>query len=187
MNRFVLSFCSAVALMAGLSFGDTYTVDNVHSSAVFRAKHANLGHVWGRFDEVSGSMTLDQADPSKDSFSVTINVESVNTNQPKRDAHLKSPDFFNSKQYSTIVFKSASVAKGDKGQLLVTGSLQMHGVSKTITVPVEVIGFGQFPPGMSRAGVEAEFTVNTKEFEIKGVPGGVGEEIKVIIALEGTK
>ena len=71
--------------------------------------------------------------------------------------------------------------------LQVTGNLAMHGVTKPITVPVELTGKGQFPPGVQRAGVEATFVVKLSDFQIKGLPGAVSDDIKVIVALEGVK
>src|SRR4029450_565038 len=97
----------------------------------------------------------------------------------KRDAHLKSPDFFNAKQYPTITFKSTSVKKGEGSALQVTGDLTMHGVTKSITVPVELTGKGQFPPGTLRAGVEATMVVKMSDFGIKGMPGALSDEVKV--------
>ena len=131
---------------------------------------------------------LDEADPTKSTFTAEIPVANVDTHNAQRDAHLKSPDFFNAKQYPTITFKSTAVKKGDAPNTLqVTGNLTMHGVTKPLTVPVELTGKGQFPPGTQRAGVEATFVVKMSDFQIKGLPGAVGDEIRVIVALEGVK
>src|SRR4051812_16567407 len=176
-----------LCLAASARAADTYKGDPVRSSVVFRSHHAGAGYVWGRFNDPTGTITLDDADPTKDTFTVEIPAANVDTHNDKRDAHLKSPDFFNAKQYPTIVFKSKSVAKGDGNTLQVTGDLTMHGVTKSVTVPVELAGKGEFPPGMKRAGVEATFVVKLSDYEIKGLPGVVGDEIKVIVALEGVK
>ena len=165
---------------------DSYKADPVHSAVIFSAKHANAGYVWGRFKEVSGTFTLDD-DMSKDMFSVEIPVASVDTNNDKRDAHLKSPDWFNAKEYPTIAFKSTAAEKVDDTHLKVTGDLTLHGVTKSISVPVEIVGHGEFPPGTVRSGIQATFDVKMSEFDIKGMPGAVGNEIKVIVALEGVK
>lgn len=189
MNRaaIVSSLALALGFAGGVHAGDTYKADPVHSSTIFRAKHAGASYVFGRFNDPAGTFVLDDADPTKDTFEVEIPVDNVDTHNDKRDAHLKSPDFFNAKQYPTITFKSTSVAKGDGPFLNVTGTLEMHGVTKTITIPVELVGKGEFPPGVARAGVEAAFVVKTSDFEIKGLPGAVSESIWVIVALEGIK
>jgi polyisoprenoid-binding protein YceI len=181
-----LTVIVTMALASAAPAAETYKVDPVHSSAVFRAKHANTAYVWGRFNQPMGSFVLDEADLSKSSFTVELAANNIDTNNEKRDAHLKSPDFFNARQYPAITFKSTAV-KGEGNMLQVTGNLQMHGVTKTITVPVELTGKGEFPPGVRRAGVEATFTVKMSDFEIKGLPGAVSDEIKVVVALEGVK
>jgi polyisoprenoid-binding protein YceI len=164
----------------------SYKVDPVHSSAVFRIKHANAAPFWGLFREPAGSFTLDDADASKSSFKIEIKPDNVFTGNEKRDAHLKSPDFFNTKQYPTITFTSKSVKKN--GNVFdVSGDLTMHGVTKPITATVEQTGTGEFPPGVKRAGVEATLLVKMSDFEIKGMPGALSDEVKVIVGLEGMR
>jgi polyisoprenoid-binding protein YceI len=177
----VLAFSTSTAFAA-----DNYKVDPVHSSSVFRIIHAGIAPFWGRFNEPGGSFVLDEADHTKSSFTMEIKVANVATGNEKRDMHLKSPDFFNAAQYPTIAFKSTAVKPGDGKTLQVTGDLTIHGVTKSVTVPVELVGKGQFM-GSPRAGIEATMTVKMSDFEIKGVPGALSDEVKVIVALEGAK
>ena len=179
---------TALAVGAGpVRAAETYKADPVHSSSAFRIKHAGAAYFWGRFNEPAGSFVLDESDPTKSSFTVDLQVANIDTHNEKRDAHLKSPDFFNARQYPTISFKSTSVAKGEGNVLLVTGNLTMHGVTKPVTVSVEPTGKGEFPPGTRRAGVEATFVVKMSDFEIKGMPGALSDEVKVIVSLEGVR
>ena len=167
---------------------ETYKADPIHSTSVFRIKHANAAYFWGRFNEPTGTFTIDDADPTKSTFNVELSVDKVDTNNDKRNAHLKSPDFFNAKQYPKITFKSTSVKRGrGENMLEVSGDLTMHGVTKPITVQVELTGKGEFPPTVKRAGVEANFVVKTSDFEIKGMPGALSDEVKVVVSLEGIK
>jgi polyisoprenoid-binding protein YceI len=184
----VLAFASLVAPAASAA-PESYNVDPVHSSSAFRIMHANAAPFWGRFNEPIGSFILDEADPAKSSFTIELSAEKVDTANAKRDAHLKSPDFFNAKQYPRIRFVSKSVkpAAEGKNMLDVTGELTMHGVTKPITAQVELTGKGEFPPGTKRAGVEATMTVKMSDFEIKAMPGALSDEVKVIVALEGVK
>lgn len=175
---------AADAVAAG---AETYTIDAVHSSALFRAHHANAGYTWGRINDPKGTFTLDAADPSKSSFKVEIPVANIDTHNEKRDAHLKSPDFFNAKQYPTLSFQSTSVSKGEGNMLNLTGDLTIHGVTKSITVPLELTGKGEVPPGVKRAGVETTFTIKLTDFEMKAIPGALDNEIKIIVSLEGTR
>ena len=189
MPRFSRLLVAALALFAfagATPAQQTYTVDPVHSSVVFKSKHAGLGHVWGRFDAFGGSFTLDDADPAKSSFNIDVKADSVNTNQEKRDQHLRTPEFLNAKQFPAITFKSTSVKKGDGNKLDVTGDLTLHGVTKPVTVSIELIGKGEFPKGVARAGIEATFTVKTTEFGMKDNRPGVDDSIQLIVALEGT-
>ncbi len=165
----------------------TYKVDPVHSSVVFKAKHANAGYVWGRFKDISGTFVLDAADPTKDGFSIDIPVASIDTNNDKRDAHLKSPDFFNAKQYPDITFKSRSVTHGAGRMIRATGELQVHGVSREVTLQVTEVGAGDFPAGTHRVGLDVEFGVTLSEFQIKGLPGVVDDTIRIIVDVEGVK
>jgi polyisoprenoid-binding protein YceI len=185
---FAATVFAALALAAPSALAaESYKVDPVHSSAVFRIRHANIGYVWGRFNDPAGTFTLDESDPSKSSFNIEIKVENVDTHNAQRDTHLKSPDFFNAKQHPTIAFKSTSVTKGEGNTLQATGTLTIHGVTKTVTVPVEVTGKGQFPPGTARAGIEATFAVKLADFEMKTMGGMIGAEARVVVALEGVK
>ena len=183
---FVLVLVAAPALAA-----DNYKVDPVHSSLVFRSHHANVGYVYGRFNALSGQFALDEADPSKSSFSFEARADSVDTGQEKRDAHLKSPDFLNARQYPAITFKSTSVKRGGQANVLeVAGDLTLHGVTKPITVQLELTGKGEFPPKTPRAGIETVFTVKMSDFDIKGIPGApgvVGDEVRLMFASEGVK
>jgi polyisoprenoid-binding protein YceI len=181
---------SVALFVASLPAGaaDNYKVDPVHSTSIFKIKHANTANFYGRFNAPGGSFSLDPAEPSKSSFTIELQANNVDTNNPQRDAHLKSPDFFNAKQYPTITFKSTVVKAGEAANMLaVTGNLTMHGVTKLITIPVELTGSGEFPPGMKRSGVEATLTVKLTDFEIKGMPGALSDEVKVIVSLEGMK
>ena len=81
---------------------DTYRVDPVHSSVIFRVKHFGVGYFYGRFNEASGAFVVDAANPSMSSVEVQVKADTVDTHNPKRDQHLKSPDFFNAKQFPVI-------------------------------------------------------------------------------------
>ena len=94
---------SCVATAQG---ADSYKVDNVHSTVIFRIKHLDSSYAYGRFNEVSGTFALEEADPTKGSLDFQVAADSIDTNNAKRDQHLKGPDYFNAKQFPTITFKS---------------------------------------------------------------------------------
>ena len=95
---FALIFLAATLTHAAST---TYKVDPAHSFALFRIKHMDVGHVYGRFNEPNGQITIDDADPSKSSFTLELQTQKVDTGIQKRDDHLRSPDFFNAKPIST--------------------------------------------------------------------------------------
>jgi len=185
----ILAAVAALSLVSSAlstAWADTYKIDPVHSGVTFAAHHAGAGWVPGRFNQVSGELNIAD-DLAKSTFSVEIPVDSLDTNNEKRNGHLKSPDFFNAKQYPTISFKSTSVEKTDDTHLKVTGDLTLHGVTKSISFPVELTGTGEFPAGTKRYGVRSSFTVKMSEYGIKGMPGAVGDEIELNVMFEGTK
>jgi polyisoprenoid-binding protein YceI len=183
----LLSFVCVLAAWSQIAAADTYKVDPVHSFALFSVHHFNAGNVWGRFNEPTGQFTLDQADPSKDSFQVELKVAKLDTGNSKRDSDLKGPDWFNARQFPTITFKSTSVKKGDGNNLEVTGDLTLHGVTKSIVVPVEITGIAKDPFGNTRAGIQATTTIKRSDFGMKNMAGAVGDDVHLIVALEGTK
>lgn len=162
---------------------DDWVVDGAHSSVVFKVKHANASWFLGTFDKVDGTVTLDHAAPESGKVSLTIPVESVDTNDQKRDGHLKAPDFFNAKENPQITFESTAIAK--KGDVLhVTGELSMAGKTNEVTIPVEHVGDGEFYG--ARRGYMTTFTLKRSEFGMTyGVEKNVlGDEITLMISLE---
>jgi polyisoprenoid-binding protein YceI len=166
---------------------DEYQVDSVHSSMVFRVKHASASNFYGRFNSISGSFTLDD-DPSKCSFNIQIKTDSVDTAQKKRDDHLKNPDFFNAAQFPTISFKSTQVKKSGDDSLDVSGDLSLHGETKSVTAKVTRTGSGK-NFGRPVAGVEAVLTIKRLDFGVgkNFGPEVLGDEVQITVSLEGGK
>ncbi len=162
-------------------------MDPVHSSFVFKVTHANIGHIWGHFSDYGGTFVIDESDLAKSTFDITANPASVDTGAKKRDEHLQAPDYFNTKQYPAITFKSTAVKKVSDTRLEATGDLTLHGVTKSIVVPIEIVGKGEFPKGTSRVGIEATFSVKMSDYKIKGDPKSVADEIFIIASLEGAR
>jgi polyisoprenoid-binding protein YceI len=163
----------------------TYKVDPAHSFALFRIKHMDVGHVYGRFNEPNGTITLDDADPTKSSFTLELQTQKVDTGIQKRDDHLRSPDFFNVKQFPTIKFKSTSVKKTDKGYE-VTGDLTLHGVTKPITFNLEQTGQGAMGPRQI-IGFETTLDLKRSEFGMNNMIGPAADDVRLIISLEAGK
>lgn len=166
---------------------DTYSVDASHSSALFRIQHFGAAWFYGRFNDISGTVVIDEADLTKSTIDLTIKVDSVDTNVQKRDDHLKSPDFFNAAQYPTMTFKSKKVAAKDAKTLTVTGDLTIHGVTKEVTLDVDRSGTGKDPWGGTRTGLEATLNIKRSDYGIAFMPDGLSNDVRLIISLEGVK
>ncbi len=166
---------------------DTYKVDPVHSSISFSIEHAGISNIHGRFNDFSGEITIDSADPEKSSFALTIPVESIDTNNVKRDEHLRAPDYFNVKQFPNLTFRSTSV-KPLTGGFEVTGELTMHGVTRPLTLKFaggdKVV---EFPKGTKRIGLVSEFSVRRTDFGVSTAQGGLGDEVTVVVGVEAAK
>jgi polyisoprenoid-binding protein YceI len=167
---------------------ETLNIDPVHSSIIFKIRHMGASNFYGRFNDASGSFTIDSANPANSKFDVTVKTGSVDTNNQERDDHLKSPDFFNAAEFPTITFKSSKVAKSSGDKLSVSGDLTVHGVTKPITVELT------HTPGKKtlmghRGGFEAKFTIKRTDFGMDTyvANGGLGEDVELIVSVEGVK
>jgi polyisoprenoid-binding protein YceI len=184
-------------MVIGLAFGlcgpsiafaaAAYTIDPVHSSFVFRVKHLGVSHLYGRFNESSGSFTLDPDDPAKSSVTVTIKTASIDTANEARDKHLRSPDFFNAVEFPEMTFESTSIKKGDGNTYEVTGELTILGVTKTVTSRAEFVGKGKGMRGEERAGFDGSFTIKRSDFGMNYMPEGIGDDITILWGIEGIK
>ena len=163
-----------------------FKVDPVHSFVMFKVAHLGVSNAWGRFNDPQGIVVWDDNDPSNGRVEVTVQTAKVDTANPKRDQHLKSPDFFNAAQFPTLTFKSNSIAKKGDNEFEVSGDLTVHGVTKPITVTVKKVGEADTQMG-HRAGWETMFTVKRSDFGMNFMPGGVGDEVTIHVAIEGVK
>jgi len=164
----------------------TFEVDPVHSSALFRVQHFKAGYFHGRFNAVSGTIVFDEGNPSGCAVEVSVRADSVDTANPKRDEHLKTADFFNAAEFPTLSFKSKSVKGTGKGEFEVTGDLKIHGVTKPVTVKASHTGTGKGRGG-ELVGFETVFTVKRSDFGMNYMPGALGEEVRITIALEAER
>jgi polyisoprenoid-binding protein YceI len=186
-HRFLVSLAAAVAaiaVVASLRAADTYSVDPVHSSVSFQIEHFGISYIHGRFNKMKGEFTIDKDDPSKSSISLTIDADSVDTNNGGRDTHLKSPDFFNVKQFPTITFKSKSV-KAVKDGFEVSGELTMHGETKEISFTLNG-GKQMEMKGQKRTGYWADVKLKRSDFGMKNMLQGIGDTVYISVGVEGT-
>lgn len=162
----------------------TWTVDASHSSVEFRVKHMMISTVRGRFDEFEG--TIEAAPDYKDSkVRGSIRAASIDTNEARRDEHLRSADFFDVENNPTIEFVSTRIEHADRGDYRVTGDLTMHGETHPVSLDVTVHGVTRDAQGQDRVGLEARGTLNRSDFGLRWQQaletGGVlvGDEVRI--------
>lgn len=160
-------------------------LDPVHSSTIFRIKHAGCAWFYGRFNNTAGTIDFDLQKPESGSIEIRIQVDDVNTGAEGRDAHLKRADFFDAAQFPTITFKSTKITAGNaKDTFAVTGDLTMRGNTKSITIPLEFTGQGEFR-GSTRYGFASTFTIKRSDWEVSyGIGTMLGDEVQLTFGLE---
>jgi polyisoprenoid-binding protein YceI len=192
-NKITVSFVAAVMLLfaSALIAADTYVVDKGHSLVGFKATHLLISKVSGRFLEFSGTINYDENDITKSSITGAIKTASINTENSSRDQDLRSANWFEVEKYPEITFQSKKVQKrGD--DLLVTGILTMHGVSKEIVLNVKLTGPIE-NRGQKRIGIEARTTMDRRDFGLRWDnrldSGGlvVSNDIEIELAAEAIK
>lgn len=177
---------AATTLSTGFATAaETYTIDPDHTAVLFFAKHFNFSTTVGRFNKVSGELILDEADAGKSRINLEIKTDSLDTNAPKRDEHLKGPDFFNAKQFPTATFTSTAVKKNGDGTFDVTGDLTIHGVKKPVTAKVKHNGKGQDPWGGTRTGFDGEISLKRSDFGVSAMTPAIPDDIRLWFSVEG--
>jgi polyisoprenoid-binding protein YceI len=172
----------------------TYQIDTAHTHAQFKVRHLMISNVRGEFTKVTGTIALDDANPAASRINVTIDVASVSTRDPQRDAHLKSADFFDAEKFPTITFVSKEVVKSGDESYEVVGDLTIRGVTQTIDLTVEdVTPEVKDPFGLFRRGASAKATILRSDFgvvynailETGGV--AISDEVHITIDTELTR
>src|SRR5947209_4953083 len=180
----VIALVNAFAL--SINAADTFKFDPVHTFLLFSVQHLGIANTYGRFNDISGMVVFDRNTPSKSSVELSIQVESLDTHNAIRERSLKSPDFFDVKQFPTMTFKSTKV-EGSGGLLKVSGDLTIRGVTKPVTVDFKKGGEGKGVFGEMRGGGETRFTIKRSDFGMTFELGEVGDEVTIILSLEGVK
>src|SRR6266403_212159 len=146
----------------------TWQIDPAHTAAGFSVKHMMIATVRGQFKGVTGTVLWDDQDINKSTVDVTIDANTIDTGEPKRDADLKSANFFDVAHYPTITFKSKKIEQVSAGKIKITGDLTIHGVTKEVALNVEgPTGPVKDPWGNTRVAASATTRINRQDFGIK--------------------
>lgn len=191
MKTTTLTLLTAL-ILPSIAGAAEYEYDAAHSRAHFSVRHMTVATVRGTFSGVTGKVVLDDKDPAKSLIEATIDVSTLDTREPQRDGHLKSPDFFDVAKFPNITFKSKKVTRAKDGRYAVVGDLTLHGVTKEVTLDVT-------PPtaevkdvfGFYRLGVTATTRVVRQDYGLKWnkvalETGGllVGDDVDITLDLE---
>lgn len=169
-----------------------WQIDAAHTNVEFAVRHLMISTVKGRFGDVAGTLTLDPSDPSSGTAEVTLQTASIDTRQEQRDAHLRSPDFFEAEKYPVINFRSTRIEGDTESEFLVHGDLTIRDVTREIVLNVTRDGQGVDPWGGQRVAFSATGKIDRKAYgltynqalETGGVV--VGDEIKISVDVEFT-
>lgn len=180
---------SAVALIvmgfAAAVRADEYALDPAHTGFTFKIQHLGVSWTYGRFNACEGSFRIDP-NPANVAFTLQIKTDSIDTGNQQRDDHLRSPDWFNSKQFPLITFKSTAVKPVTDGYE-VAGDLTLHGVTKPVVLTLDGGGKAEFPQGVRRTGFTTNVVLKRSEFGMKTMVGPVGDDVYLSISFEGIK
>ncbi len=189
MKKTLTALSLLILTMASAAFAADYDVDASHSSVGFNVRHI-VGRVNGTFTDFSGSFSFDPKKVSEDHVDFTVKLASVNTQNEKRDTHLKSPDFFDVAKFPEMTFKSKKVTAAGKDKFKIVGDLTLHGVTHEETFAVDFGGIAKDPWGNTRAGFSATTTLNRKTYGIiwnKTLDSGslmLGDDVNVTLQIE---
>jgi polyisoprenoid-binding protein YceI len=193
MSRILIASALVIAVPFAAS-ADTWQIDSGHTTVGFTVRHMTISSVRGQFDKVAGTITAKGNDPASAVIEATIETASIDTRSPDRDADLKSANFLDVTKYPAMTFKSKKVEAAGPGKFNVVGDLTLHGVTREVTLAVEVAG----PPikdpwGNTRAGASATTTISRKDFGLtwnKMIEAGgavVGDAVSIEIDVEAVK
>ena len=193
LTAVVLATAGALAAVTqAVAAPETYTIDPAHSAVGFSIRHL-FSRVPGRFTKFEGKIVVDRDDFAKSSVDVSIDAASIDTNEPARDKHLKSPDFFDVAKNPKLTFKSTKVTQAGPNKLSVEGSLTIRGTTKPVTLDVDVLGFGAGYGGKVLGGFEARTKINRQDFGVAWndlIEGGgavLGDEVEIKINVEAAR
>ena len=191
MRRLTLVLLAALAAPAFAQ--SSWEIDPAHSNVQFGVRHMMISTVRGKFTKFTATATGDEKDAAHAGVQASIDVASIDTGDEKRDAHLKTADFFDAEKFPTITFKSTKVEAAGDRRFKLHGDLTMHGVTKPVVLDVEATPEVKGMRGETRAGARATTKINRKDFGVnwsKTMDGGgvvVGDEVDVTIEVEGVK
>lgn len=180
----------AMLMLASFPIGaTTYTMESDYTQLIFWWNHLGFSHPAAQLAQGGGTLEYDPADPTRSSVIVTIPLSSLSTGVPALDEHLRSKDFFDTDNFKTAVFKSTKVEKGPaKDRLRVTGDLDLHGITRAVTLDVTLLNVGTNPRNqLPTIGFDATTSLKRSEFGLGKFVPQVKDEIQIRIAAQAAE
>lgn len=178
-------FAFAMIQQAAIAESNVYTIESNHASVVWFANHFGFSNPSGKFTDISGSVTFDEANPGQSLVDVTINTNSLVTGLAKFDQHLKSSDFFDVEKYPTAKFVSKKIKVTGKNKAKIEGQLTLHGVTKSVTLDTKFNRAGINPISqLQTVGFSATAVINRSEFGLDYAVPGVSDKVNLTIEIE---
>jgi len=191
MKTLKLTLLAATWLFSGVAIAapEIYNIDNTHSFANWSLRHV-VSKASGTFTDITGTVTVDSTNLANSSVDAKINVLSVNSGYAKRDAHIKEKDYLDVANFAEMRFVSTKIEAKTATEGVMTGNFTLHGVTKQISFPFKVLGFGLDPWGGQRSGFEARTSIKASDYGFgwslkPNAP--VGDDIEVTLFIEGVK
>jgi len=168
-----------------------YVIDTANNHAFITFKISHLGFSWllGRFDNFSGKFTFDKQHPKSNTVRVSINIGSIDTNNAKRDKHLRGPEFFNVDRFPTATFVSTSYEDKGNSKGLLKGKFTLRGITKNIVIHVSQVGAGKDPWGGYRRGFQGRTTLHLSDYKMKkaAMLGPLANNVDLYLSIEGIR
>ena len=187
MKVFFTIFLLAFVLSFHLKADEVYKIDSEHSFANWKIRHI-VSKTSGTIPDIQGEIVINKNDLQQSKINATLNLLSIDSSHPKRDAHIQEEKFLDTASFALIRFESTKVVSADNKTGTIFGTLSMHGVSKEINFPFEILGFGEDPWGGYRIGVEGKTKIKASDY---GYTWGLkenaslGDDIEINLLIEG--
>ncbi len=193
----IVTVLAAAALVAvpGLfsspAYGDAgathYVVDKGHSALLFKVKHLGVSYTHGRFNDFNGHFVVDDANLKNAKVEIDIDASSIDSNDKKRDDHLRTKDYFHVEKHPSITFSSTKVEMVSKGNYRVTGDFTLLGKTQQVTFRMQKIGEGNDPWGNYRLGYEGQLVIKRSEYGMTTMLKGIGDNVYITLGIEGIR
>jgi len=189
MKKSFIALSFLIASNLSMAATETYDIDVKHSFANFSIRHV-VAKTSGSLNDITGVIQIDRENLANSSVNAKINLLSINTGLAKRDDHIKKDEYLDAVKFADITFVSKKIVAKSATEGMMTGLFTMHGVTKEITIPFKVLGFGPDPWGGQRSGFESHTVLKASDFGFgwglkKDAP--IGDDIEVTLLIEGIK